>query len=164
MKGSQCPGSDQLPSFTQVDQTSGAAQGTSDSGCLLDPTNPDDPSNPPHSVVHGFEFLLGGSRPLLIEHIPKSARPACCTLLTKLLNEVCKDPSNCDRWAELLAIGPAVFGKPYRVGAGAMLVSSLSNELWISRDQKASLSQALVGADISPQITSQTLQPQSQLR
>ena len=115
-KGSHCPGSDQLPSFTQAPQVLGTSggipvSGGSGSSGVNNHTIPDGPD-----FEADLDFLLHSSKPLLIEHIPKCARPACSALLTSLLNKVCSDPSNPGPWIDLLAFGPAILYKPYRGG------------------------------------------------
>ena len=59
----------------------------------------------------------------LIKHIPKSARPACATLLTTLLNKVTSVHSDLAAWNNLLHFASRVLFKPARTGRRPNLAS-----------------------------------------
>ena len=52
----------------------------------------------------------------IIKHIPKSARPACCTVLSRTLNSISSAPNNLKPWSELFIMGTKLFQKPARGG------------------------------------------------
>jgi len=59
----------------------------------------------------------------IIKHIPKSARPSCCTHLTSVLNDICRAPNEIPNWSKLLDFGRAVLRKPARGGKRHNLTS-----------------------------------------
>ena len=120
-KGSQCPGSRQAPStvlFLTTD--SGADPEAHQQGSHAQfPLGPADTNAFPSDDV--LAFTLSGVRYRLVDHIPKSARANCGTLLASLLDRILADPQNVESWAVLLSFGPAILGKPPRGGVvGAM--------------------------------------------
>ena len=65
----------------------------------------------------------------IIKHIPKSARSACCTSLSKLLNSISQTSDNLDAWTELLNFGRDVLSKPKRGGKRQNLTSIIKKRL-----------------------------------
>jgi hypothetical protein len=58
-----------------------------------------------------------------IKHIPKSARPACGNLLSKLLDKVTANPNEISAWSSLLNFGKHVLLQPERTGKRHNLAS-----------------------------------------
>ena len=52
----------------------------------------------------------------LIKHIPKSARPACASLLASLLRSIAQDPVPVTKWTDLFNWGGAILKPPKRGG------------------------------------------------
>ena len=48
----------------------------------------------------------------LIKHIPQSARVSCCSRLSRLLQDITRNPNNIDIWDEPFKFGEAIFTKP----------------------------------------------------
>ena len=59
----------------------------------------------------------------LIKHIPKSARPACATLLSSLLRNITTHPEDNGAWRCLLSFGGSILRKPSRTGKRHNLAS-----------------------------------------
>jgi len=59
----------------------------------------------------------------LMKRIPKSARPACASLLANLLRGVTDNLSNLEPWSDLLHFGVRVLQKPDRTGRRHNLAS-----------------------------------------
>jgi len=59
----------------------------------------------------------------LIKHIPKSARPACATLLSTLLNKVTSNPNDLTAWNDLFLFASRILHKPARTGKRHNLTS-----------------------------------------
>ena len=59
----------------------------------------------------------------LIKHIPKSARPACASLLSSRLNSIVTQPNNQEAWRSLLNFGGSILRKPARTGKRHNLTS-----------------------------------------
>jgi len=72
------------------------------------------PSQLSQSATSSFSHPTGVGG--LIKHIPKSARPAYATLLSKLINKVNADTDNVESWISLLNFGKCVLQKPARTG------------------------------------------------
>ena len=70
----------------------------------------------PHRVPESFLsclVVLDTGWPITYQ---KTARAACCSLLTTLIEKILADPKVSESWADLLAFGPAILGKPPRGG------------------------------------------------
>jgi len=52
----------------------------------------------------------------IIKHIPKSARPACCTALSRILHRISQSPDDLNAWSSLLGFGTCIFARPARGG------------------------------------------------
>ena len=52
----------------------------------------------------------------LIKHIPKSARVSCCSRLSRLLQDIARNPNNIDLWDEIFKFGESILIKPDRGG------------------------------------------------
>ena len=65
----------------------------------------------------------------LIKHIPKSARPACATHLTSLLNKVRVNGSDLEAWSSLLHYGAHILYKPARTGMRHNLASIIKKRM-----------------------------------
>ena len=61
----------------------------------------------------------------LIKHIPKSARVSCCSRLSRLLQDITRNPNNIDLWDELLKFGEAILTKPDRGGKRHNLANTI---------------------------------------
>lgn len=59
----------------------------------------------------------------VIKHIPKSARPSCCTALSSLLLRISHSPDDLKTWSDLLNFGRNVFSQPPRGGKKHNLAS-----------------------------------------
>ena len=130
IKGSQCPGSRQptstgsLNSVGDHESIPGNGHGESVSQHQVESVgSPDDPCE------DSLAFLSAGVRYRLVEHIPKSARAGCGTLLASLLDKILTDPQNVVYWAELLSFGPATLGKPPRGGRKINLVNLIKKRV-----------------------------------
>src|SRR5215469_10218002 len=52
----------------------------------------------------------------VIKHIPKAARPSCCSALTNLLNSINRNSSDLDAWSKLIHFGPNILKNPPKSG------------------------------------------------
>lgn len=59
----------------------------------------------------------------LIKHIPKSARPACATLLSSVLNSIASHSDDLEAWRSLFNFGESILRKPIRTGKRHNLTS-----------------------------------------
>ena len=59
----------------------------------------------------------------IIKHIPKSARPACCSALSSLLLNVTRSPDDLNAWSNLFNFGSNTLFKPSRGGKRHNLTS-----------------------------------------
>ena len=75
----------------------------------------------PPAATFSHPHATGG----LIKHIPKSARPACATLLATLLRKVTSTPNDLVAWKDLLHFAPRVLHKPARTGKRYNLASTI---------------------------------------
>lgn len=67
------------------------------------------------SATHGslsHPVLIGP----IMRHIPKSARPACCSALSKILSDIAANRGDVLRWAKLFQFCPSVLSIPARNG------------------------------------------------
>ena len=75
-----------------------------------------------------FVHPTRGSPP--VKRIPRSARLACSTLLSKLLNDVAEDAHSVDKWQKLFSFAPNILSKPKRGGRkrnlGNLITSRIS--------------------------------------
>jgi hypothetical protein len=65
----------------------------------------------------------------LIKHIPKSARPACASSLSSLLDKVTANPNDLAAWTNLLHFGVNVLSKPIRTGKRHNLASLIKKRI-----------------------------------
>src|SRR5215469_3210912 len=67
--------------------------------------------------------------PPLIKHIPKAARPACCSALGNILRKIINDPNDIKEWNNLHSFVPSVLYNPPKVGAKSNLTSLIKNRI-----------------------------------
>ena len=67
--------------------------------------------------------------PPLIKHIPKAARPACCSALGNILRKIIHDPNDIKEWNNLLHFAPSVLYNPPKAGAKSNLTSLIKNRI-----------------------------------
>lgn len=65
----------------------------------------------------------------IIKHIPKTARPACCTALSGLLNSISHSSDGISNWSNLLGFGQANLQKPSRGGKKHNLANIIKKRL-----------------------------------
>ena len=127
-RGSQCSGSGHLP----LAGPSLSANHQPDGGAIAsqDPEGPAYPMRirglpqpqvgphgcPSNCTLEDLAFISEGVHYRLMEHIPRSARTSCSTLLASLLDQILVAPHDTATWAALFSFGPAVLGKPNRGG------------------------------------------------
>ena len=61
----------------------------------------------------------------IIKHIPKSARSACCSLLSETLRAITRSPDDLTAWSNLLQFGRSILFKPTRGGKKHNLASTI---------------------------------------
>ena len=131
-RGNPCPGSHQLPLSQHTSNSLSASQNTSISfpvPLIVQPTvHTTSHATPlPSSVsVHTSNtpsFTHPTVNQPIIKHIPKSARPACCSALSSLLLHITRSPDNLTAWSNLFNFGLVTLAKPSRGGKRHNLTS-----------------------------------------
>lgn len=65
----------------------------------------------------------------IIKHIPKSARPACCSALVEILSQVLRNDADHSAWVKLFEFCPNILGIPPKSGAKASICSIIKARL-----------------------------------
>ena len=118
-----CPGSYNLSSSTR--QTTAAAPSSQTRGPSTVTNAPlaNTSLNPSQSI--SADDVTGSLKhPLwipLITRIPKAARSACASALSKILKRIITDPTQLEAWDSLFSFAPTVLAKPTRGGSNRNL-------------------------------------------
>lgn len=125
-RSNPCPGSDRPPLTTQVNDASLSQASTHTH------MSPSTSSSRPTTVIASSISTTPSTQPVfthprplggLIKHIPKSARSACATLLSSILNNIASQPDNLEAWRSLLNFGGSILLNPARTGKRHNLAS-----------------------------------------
>jgi len=65
----------------------------------------------------------------IVKHIPKSARPACCSELTSLINSIIRDSQNSEAWIKLLHFCPTVLSIPSKTGSKRSISDTIKDRI-----------------------------------
>ena len=127
-RGNPCPGSHKLPLSQHTSNSLSASQLNPNTHPIsLDPQPIPDtstslrpttslPFSSSHSIVNTPSFTHPSVNLPIIKHIPKSARPACCSALASLLLQITRSPEDLTAWTNLFQFGLVTIAKPPRGG------------------------------------------------
>ena len=65
----------------------------------------------------------------ILKHIPKSARPTCCSALTSILNSIIQDHKELQNWSKLFNFAPDILFNPPRVGTLNNVASNIKDRI-----------------------------------
>ena len=120
--GNPCSGSYKPPLDAHSDQPPGRQ--TSLQSAINSISSASTPSSPLTNTAHRHtdptsvspHHLIHPTYIRIVDRIPRSARVACATRLTSILNQVCHQPDSHQHWDHLLNFAPSILAKPVRGG------------------------------------------------
>jgi len=119
-RSNPCPGSHKLP----LSQPNLVLTTHSSQPSLQSSSQPNSTSVPPStSTTLTPPFTHPSVNQPIIKHIPKSARPSCCSALSSLLLNVTRSPDDLNAWSNLFNFGSNTLFKPSRGGKRHNLTS-----------------------------------------
>ena len=126
-----CPGSYNLPSSTR--RTTAAAPSSQTRGPSTGTNAPfaNTSLNPSQSISadDGTGSLKHPPCIPLITRIPKAARSACTSALSKTLKRIITDPTQLEAWNSLFSFAPTVLAKPTRGDSNRNLANAVLKNL-----------------------------------
>ena len=91
----------------------------------------------PVNLSAGVTFSHPSINVPIIKHIPKSARPACCTFLSGLLNNISRASTDLTHWSSLFSFGLKTLQVPPRGGKRHNLCSIIKKRVDVSSSGSA---------------------------